>query len=36
MPSYKEAIVVRNATKKYGKNKPILDGLNLSVAKGSM
>ncbi|KAK0087918.1 hypothetical protein PV325_013694 [Microctonus aethiopoides] len=36
MPSYKEAIVVRNATKKYGKNKPILDGLNLSVAKGSI
>lgn len=36
MPPQNEAIVVRNATKRYGDNNVILDGLNMSVARGSM
>lgn len=32
-----DAIIVRDARKRYGKSaNPILDGLNLTVAKGSM
>ncbi|XP_011859370.1 PREDICTED: uncharacterized protein LOC105556869 [Vollenhovia emeryi] len=31
-----EAVVVRNASKRYGKGQPILDGLNMMVSRGSM
>ncbi|KAG8038442.1 hypothetical protein G9C98_006138 [Cotesia typhae] len=36
MVSYDEAVVVRNAVKKYGSGKPIFDGLNMSVSRGSI